>query len=66
VKNGLRVAAVLPRKERGAFDPSCAPWPSESVGTKGVPQFGLDLVAVRDAGLYHGDGGELRESGCAG
>jgi len=32
------VAAVPPREERGAFDPSCAPWPSEGVGTKGVPQ----------------------------
>src|SRR5947208_6065036 len=27
--------------------------------------FGLDLVAALDVALDHGDGGELREAGCA-
>ena len=44
----LRVAPLPPRKKaRGAFDPPCAPWPEDGVGTKGVPTFRRALAALR-------------------
>lgn len=48
--SGLRVAAVPPREERGAFDPPCAPCRPGGVGTKGVPPEFDPLLAGRTKG----------------
>jgi hypothetical protein len=53
----------------GAFDPSCASWRSEGVGTKGVPQTpalsgGLRLACgASNKGLGEEKGGGSREDG---
>jgi hypothetical protein len=44
----LRVAPVP--SLRDAFDPACAPWPSEGVGTKGVLQDSTAPPAGRTKG----------------
>ena len=50
LRSRLRVAPVPPPRG-GAFDPSCASWPQEGVGTKGVPRDrppgGFDSPAAR-------------------
>jgi hypothetical protein len=39
---------------RGAFDPSCASWPSDPVGTKGVPPINRHPCGASNKGQFFG------------
>ena len=63
-------SGAVAQRGRGAFDPSCAPWPSEPVGTKGVPPInrhpcGASNKGLPSGGRCHGSADKDRSGGHA-